>query len=82
MGRHFAFFVLALALSGAAVPASSQETLRLGALRSYKARPAFLDAYKKGINLAVDEINATGGVLGTCGNECFGGTVCALDTCI
>jgi branched-chain amino acid transport system substrate-binding protein len=64
VSRHFAFFVLAFALLGATAPASSQETLRVGELNSYKAQPAFLDAYKKGINLAVEEINAAGGVLG------------------
>jgi hypothetical protein len=64
VSRHFAFFVLASALFAAAAPALSQETLRVGELNSYKAQPAFLDAYKKGINLAVEEINAAGGVLG------------------
>ncbi|MCX7274703.1 MAG: ABC transporter substrate-binding protein [Burkholderiales bacterium] len=40
------------------------QTIRIGELNSYKSQPAFLDPYKKGWELAVDEINAAGGVLG------------------
>lgn len=36
----------------------------LGELNSYKAQPAFLEPYRRGIELAVDEINAAGGVVG------------------
>jgi len=52
----------ALALA-VALPAAAQ-TLKLGELNSYKVFPAFLEPYRKGIELAVDEINAAGGVLG------------------
>src|SRR5271168_2076873 len=44
--------------------ASAQETIRIGELNSYKSQPAFLDPYKKGWEMAVEEINAAGGVLG------------------
>lgn len=44
--------------------ASAAETIKLGELNSYKVFPAFLDAYKKGMELAVDEVNRGGGVLG------------------
>ncbi len=37
---------------------------RSARLNSYKAQPAFLDPYKKGWELAIEEINAKGGVLG------------------
>lgn len=37
-------------------------TIRIGEINSYKAQPAFLEPYKKGMELAVDEINAAGGV--------------------
>jgi branched-chain amino acid transport system substrate-binding protein len=47
-----------------AAPSRAQETIRVGELNSYKAQPAFLEPYRKGIELAVDEINAAGGVLG------------------
>ena len=44
--------------------AYAQATIKIGELNSYKAQPAFLDPYKKGWELAVEEINAKGGVLG------------------
>ncbi len=42
----------------------AQGTLKIGEINSYKAQPAFLEPYKKGMELAVDEINASGGLLG------------------
>jgi branched-chain amino acid transport system substrate-binding protein len=45
-------------------PVSAQQTIRVGELNSYKAQPAFLEPYKKGLDLAVEEVNAAGGVLG------------------
>ncbi|HEY9065190.1 MAG TPA: ABC transporter substrate-binding protein [Burkholderiaceae bacterium] len=39
-------------------------TIKIGEINSYKAQPAFLDPYKKGMDLAVEEINAAGGVDG------------------
>jgi branched-chain amino acid transport system substrate-binding protein len=53
--------VLALALVG---PASAQAPIKLGEINSYKVFPAFLEPYKKGWELAVEEVNAAGGVLG------------------
>ncbi len=47
-----------------ALPAQAQGTYKIGELNSYKAQPAFLEPYKKGMELAVDEINAAGGVAG------------------
>jgi len=40
------------------------QTIRIGELNSYKAQPAFLDPYRKGWELALEEINAAGGLLG------------------
>ncbi len=37
--------------------------IKIGEVNSYKAQPAFLEPYKKGMELAVEEINAAGGVL-------------------
>jgi branched-chain amino acid transport system substrate-binding protein len=51
----------ARALAG---PAIAQQTLRIGELCSYKAFPAFTDPYKKGWQMAIEEINAKGGVDG------------------
>jgi branched-chain amino acid transport system substrate-binding protein len=45
-------------------PAAAQGVIRIGELNSYKANPAFLDPYRKGWEMAIDEINAAGGVLG------------------
>lgn len=56
---------LAAALAAAvlsAAPAVAQ--IRIGELNSYKAQPAFLEPYRKGWELALEEINASGGLLG------------------
>lgn len=52
------------ALGWAVAPAMAQGVLKIGEVNSYKAQPAFLEPYKKGMELAVDEINAAGGLLG------------------
>src|SRR3954468_1971355 len=61
--------LLALAAASAAVvclgtPVVAQTTIKIGELNSYKSQPAFLEPYRKGWELAVEEINAKGGVLG------------------
>jgi branched-chain amino acid transport system substrate-binding protein len=56
------FIVAAAALSTAL--AASGQTVKLGELNSYKVFPAFLEPYKKGYELALEEINAAGGVNG------------------
>ncbi|MBI3433660.1 MAG: ABC transporter substrate-binding protein [Proteobacteria bacterium] len=56
-------FAGALAL-GFAQSAAAQGTIKIGELNSYKAQPQFLDPYKKGWELAIEEINAKGGVIG------------------
>ena len=48
----------------AAVPAHAQGVIKIGEVNSYKVQPAFLEPYKKGIELAVEEVNAAGGALG------------------
>ena len=47
-----------------APPAQAQGVIKIGEINSYKAQPAFLEPYKKGMELAVEEINAAGGVNG------------------
>ena len=47
-----------------ALPARAAEPIRIGELNSYKAQPAFLDPYRKGMQLAVKQINEAGGVDG------------------
>lgn len=51
-----------LAMGSAA--ARAQDTIRIGEINSYKAQPAFLEPYRRGWEMALDEINAGGGVLG------------------
>jgi len=45
-------------------PTVTGQTIKLGEINEYKQFPAFLEPYRKGMDLAVDEINAAGGVLG------------------
>ena len=40
------------------------QPVRIGELNSYKVFPAFLEPYRKGMELAVDEVNAAGGAAG------------------
>jgi len=54
----------AVALACLATPALAQGTIKIGELNSYKAQPAFLEPYRRGWEMAVEEINAKGGVLG------------------
>jgi branched-chain amino acid transport system substrate-binding protein len=49
-------------LSMSAVEA--QGPIKIGEMNSYKAQPAFLEPYRRGWQMAVEEINAKGGVLG------------------
>lgn len=56
-----ALTALATALSA---PAFGQGVIKIGEVNSYKAQPAFLEPYKKGMELAVDEVNAAGGIGG------------------
>ncbi len=63
--RHVFYLALAgICAAGITAPASAQSTIKIGELNSYKAFPAFLEPYKNGMAMAVDEINAKGGVLG------------------
>src|SRR5262249_27597009 len=53
--------------AAAALWASSsfaQETLKVGALNSYKSQTQYLQHYKRGIDLALEEINKGGGIAG------------------
>jgi branched-chain amino acid transport system substrate-binding protein len=58
--------LLFAACAGLAAPgvAGAQAPIKLGELNSYKVFPAFLEPYRKGMDLAVEEVNAAGGVLG------------------
>ncbi len=43
---------------------SGQTPIRIGEINSYKAQAAFLEPYRRGMELAVEQINAAGGVGG------------------
>jgi len=44
--------------------AQAQDVYTIGEINSYKAQPAFLEPYKKGMELALAQINITGGIGG------------------
>jgi branched-chain amino acid transport system substrate-binding protein len=58
--------MLAAAAALALAPAAgmAQETIKIGEINHYKRMAAFADPYKKGIELALKEINDAGGVMG------------------
>lgn len=62
--RLFTASALALLALGVSCAVQGQGVIRIGELNSYKAQPAFLEPYKKGMEMAIEEINATGGVAG------------------
>lgn len=64
--RLLAVLTIAVGMIAAQAPGRvlAQDTIKLGELNSYKVFTAFLDPYKKGMELAVEEVNAAGGVFG------------------
>ncbi|MCW0235527.1 MAG: ABC transporter substrate-binding protein [Ferrovibrio sp.] len=52
------------AMIGLTSGAQAQDTIKVGEMNSYKNFAAFLEPYKKGWELAVEQINASGGLLG------------------
>ncbi len=55
---------LAIMCSGMAHSAMAQSEIKIGEINSYSLLPAFTDPYRKGWQLAVEEINAAGGING------------------
>jgi branched-chain amino acid transport system substrate-binding protein len=62
--RSILYLACAAVAAGLSLPASAQQTIKIGELNSYKEFPAFLAPYKKGWEMAVEEINAKGGING------------------
>lgn len=62
--RRAAAPLLASSLGAVACGAAAQDVIRIGELNSYKTQPAFLEPYKNGMMLAVEQINAQGGIDG------------------
>jgi len=58
-GGLLAIATFAIAASLANVqPAAAQDTIKIGEMNSYKSQPAFLEPYKRGWQMAVEDINA------------------------
>ena len=51
-------------LAGITNAALAQNEIKIGEINSYSLLPAFTEPYRKGWQLAVEEINAAGGVNG------------------
>jgi len=63
MRRTF-LLLSAIALAACdAAPGLFAQTIKLGEINEYKQFPAFLEPYRKGMELAIEEVNAAGGVL-------------------
>ncbi len=62
--KHLKHLVVAALGLTAAAGALAQSTIKIGEVNSYKAQPAFLEPYRRGWELAQEEINAAGGLLG------------------
>ena len=57
--------LVAFSLAAATVAANAiAQPIKVGELNSYKRFPAFLEPYKQGWQLALEEINAAGGING------------------
>ncbi len=62
--KKLLFATVTASLAWSAANVHAQATIKIGEVNSYKAQPAFLEPYKKGMELAVEEVNAAGGVNG------------------
>jgi branched-chain amino acid transport system substrate-binding protein len=64
VSSSFTKTLIAAVLATCALSAIAQGVIKIGEINSYKAQPAFTESYKKGMELAVDQINAAGGLIG------------------
>ena len=55
---------LGVMLGGTATGAMAQDEIKIGEINSYSLLPAFTEPYRKGWQLAVEEVNAKGGING------------------
>ena len=62
--KFLAGCALAAGVAFTAIAAQAAEPIRIGEINSYSRLPAFLDPYKKGWQLALEEVNAAGGIKG------------------
>ena len=62
--KHAVWQVTLAAVAGSVGAVHAADTIKIGEINSYKAQAAFLEPYKKGMEMALEQINASGGVLG------------------
>jgi branched-chain amino acid transport system substrate-binding protein len=62
--RHLLGAGLAIAVAGMANTAVAQNEIKIGEINSYSLLPAFTEPYRKGWQLAVEEVNSSGGIGG------------------
>src|SRR3954454_18016931 len=55
---------LGLAVAGVMGAARAEDVIKIGEINSYSLLPAFTEPYRKGWQLAVEEVNAAGGING------------------
>jgi len=55
---------LALVVSAVSLTAQAQDVIKIGEINSYSRLPAFLEPYKKGWELGLEQVNDAGGVKG------------------
>ena len=61
---HRALALISCAVLLGLLPAAAQDTIKIGDINSYKAMASSTVHYKRGAELAIEEVNAAGGVLG------------------
>ena len=62
--RHLLGAGLAIVVTGLAGNAMAQGEIKIGEINSYSLLPAFTEPYRKGWQLALEEVNAAGGING------------------
>jgi branched-chain amino acid transport system substrate-binding protein len=64
LGAGLAAVLAGMASGAMTTSAMAQDEIKIGEINSYSLLPAFTDPYRKGWQLAVEEINAAGGING------------------
>jgi len=62
--KHAVWYAALAATTGSAGMAQAADTIKIGEINSYKAQAAFLEPYKKGMEMALEQVNAGGGIMG------------------
>ncbi|HKU05445.1 MAG TPA: ABC transporter substrate-binding protein, partial [Bradyrhizobium sp.] len=62
--RYLLGAALAVVLAGLSGNAMAQSEIKIGEINSYSLLPAFTEPYRKGWQLALEEVNAAGGING------------------